>query len=34
MREILGKADLEDLSQLYRQIAESIWNPDDLLKGA
>ena len=27
------KADLETRSLLYRQIAERIWNPDDLLKG-
>ena len=27
------KADLEDRSELYRQIAERIWNPADLLKG-
>jgi hypothetical protein len=27
------KADLEARSQLYRLIAERIWNPDDLLKG-
>lgn len=27
------KADLEARSQLYRQIAERIWNPEDLLKG-
>lgn len=26
------KADLETRSQLYRQLAEQIWNPDDLLK--
>lgn len=26
------KADLETRSHLYRQIAERIWNPDDLLK--
>jgi hypothetical protein len=26
------RADLETRSQLYRQIAERIWNPDDLLK--
>jgi hypothetical protein len=28
-----NKADLETRSQLYRQIAERIWNPADLLKG-
>jgi uncharacterized protein with ParB-like and HNH nuclease domain len=28
-----NKADLESRSQLYRQIAERIWNPADLLKG-
>ena len=28
-----NKADLETRSQLYRQIAEHIWNPADLLKG-
>jgi hypothetical protein len=28
-----NKADLELRSQLYRQIAERIWNPADLLKG-
>jgi len=28
-----NKADLENRSQLYRQIAERIWNPADLLKG-
>ena len=27
------KADVEARSQLYRLIAERIWNPDDLLKG-
>lgn len=27
------KPDLEARSQLYRQIAERIWNPADLLKG-
>ena len=27
------KADLEARSQLYRQIAERIWNPDDLMNG-
>jgi hypothetical protein len=27
------KADLEVRSQLYRQIAEHIWSPDDLLRG-
>jgi hypothetical protein len=27
------KVDLEARSQLYRQIAERIWNPADLLKG-
>ena len=27
------RADLEARSQLYRQIAEQIWNPNDLLKG-
>lgn len=26
------KADLEERSVLYRQLAEQIWNPDDLLK--
>jgi hypothetical protein len=26
------KADLEDRSLLYRQLAEQIWNPDDLLR--
>ncbi len=25
------KADIEERSQLYRQIAERVWNPDDLL---
>ncbi len=29
-----NKADLEVRSQLYRQIAERIWNPADLLKGS
>jgi len=29
----LTKVDLESRSQLYRQIAERIWNPADLLKG-
>jgi hypothetical protein len=28
-----NKADLETRSQLYREIAEHIWNPADLLKG-
>jgi len=28
------RADLEARSRLYRLIAERIWNPDDLLKGA
>jgi len=28
-----NKDDLENRSQLYRQIAELIWNPDELLKG-
>jgi hypothetical protein len=28
-----NKADLEQRSQLYREIAERIWNRDDLLKG-
>jgi hypothetical protein len=28
-----NKADLESRSQLYRQIAERIWNPADLLTG-
>ncbi len=28
------KADLEERSVLYRQLAEQIWNPDDLLKVA
>lgn len=28
-----NKADLEQHSELYRQIAERIWNPADLLKG-
>ena len=28
-----NKVDLEGRSQLYRQIAERIWNPADLLKG-
>jgi uncharacterized protein with ParB-like and HNH nuclease domain len=28
-----NKADLETRSQLYRQIAERIWNPADLLQG-
>jgi hypothetical protein len=27
------KADLENRSQLYRKIAERIWNPADLLTG-
>lgn len=27
------KTDIEERSTLYRQIAEHIWNPDDLLKG-
>jgi hypothetical protein len=27
-----NKAELERRSQLYRQIAERIWNPADLLK--
>ncbi len=30
---VFNKADLENRSQLYRQIAECIWNPSDLLKG-
>jgi len=28
-----NKADLENRSHLYQQIAERIWNPDDLLIG-
>jgi hypothetical protein len=28
------KADLEERGVLYRQIAERIWNPDDLLREA
>ena len=28
------KADLEERGQLYRQLAEIIWNPEDLLVGA
>lgn len=31
--EAFHKADLEYRSQLYRLLAESIWNPKDLLKG-
>jgi len=31
--EEFNKADLENRSELYRQIAERIWNPEDLLKG-
>ncbi len=28
------RADLDDRSQLYRHLAEMIWNPDDLLPGS
>ena len=31
--EEFNTADLEQRSELYRQVAERIWNPEDLLKG-
>ena len=31
--EEFNTVDLEQRSELYRQIAERIWNPDDLLMG-
>ncbi|HNW18785.1 MAG TPA: DUF262 domain-containing protein [Sphingorhabdus lacus] len=30
--EAFAKSDIEERSQLYRQIAQRVWNPDDLLK--
>ena len=30
--ELFGRSDLEERGELYRQIAECIWNPDDLLE--
>lgn len=30
---VFNKAELESRSQLYRQIAERLWNPDDLIVG-
>ena len=30
---VFNTAELENRSQLYRQIAERLWNPDDLIVG-